>query len=156
MLVIVIVVDAYKLLHVYQRPVPKNAEDIGAFEGVFLVISYCAVVTNAAITVFTLPTFDGLSPGSRMWIFVGFQYFCFFMVGLVQVLVPDRSEEYDVQVRRNQLLERKLIDHIPDEVIVSTNKSNIDFDRLDAIVEPLDSKIRDYHGMLAKRHCDIR
>lgn len=41
--------DAFKLLTQMQRPVPRGAEDIGAWQGVFTTISCIAVVTNSAL-----------------------------------------------------------------------------------------------------------
>jgi hypothetical protein len=146
-----VVADAYKLLHVYQRPVPMGAEDIGAFEGVFNMIAYVAVVTNAGLAVFTLTIFDAFSVSSRMWLFVSFQYTCFLVMIFVQVMVPVTSEDCDIQVQRSRLLERKLIDRIPDEIITSNNNSNVDAAGLTEVVVPLDKKVRDSFGMLSKR-----
>lgn len=44
--------DAFKLLTQMQRPVPRGAEDIGAWQGVFTTISCIAVVTNSALASF--------------------------------------------------------------------------------------------------------
>ena len=41
--------DAFKLLTQMQRPVPRGAEDIGSWQGVFTTISCIAVVTNSAL-----------------------------------------------------------------------------------------------------------
>jgi anoctamin-10/anoctamin-7 len=69
--------DVWKLLNLHQRPFPKGAEDIGTWQTIFLIISMAAVVTNAALTVFTMDTLDDYSFGLRMWIFIGFQWACF-------------------------------------------------------------------------------
>lgn len=51
--------DAFKLLTQMQRPVPRGAEDIGSWQGVFTTISCIAVVTNSALVriVAVLPCF---------------------------------------------------------------------------------------------------
>lgn len=41
--------DAFKMLSQLRRPVPRGAEDIGSWQGVFTVISCLAVVTNSAL-----------------------------------------------------------------------------------------------------------
>lgn len=46
--------DAFKLLTQMQRPVPRGAEDIGAWQGVFTTISCIAVVTNSALVSFVV------------------------------------------------------------------------------------------------------
>eukprot|EP01041_Mallomonas_annulata_P010589 gene10589-22100_t len=48
--------DSYKLLHMFQRPLPQGAEDIGAWQGIFTFISIAAVLTNAGLIVFTMDT----------------------------------------------------------------------------------------------------
>ena len=41
--------DAFKLLTQMRRPVPRGAEDIGSWQGVFTVITCIGVVTNSAL-----------------------------------------------------------------------------------------------------------
>lgn len=47
--------DAFKLLTQMRRPVPRGAEDIGSWQGVFTAISCIAVITNSALVRVTLP-----------------------------------------------------------------------------------------------------
>ena len=41
--------DAFKLLTQMRRPVPRGAEDIGSWQGVFTAITCIGVVTNSAL-----------------------------------------------------------------------------------------------------------
>lgn len=69
--------DAWKLMLIYQRPTPKGAEDIGTWQSIFTLMSVAAVVTNAALTVFTMDVLDDYSDKTRFWIFILFQWVCF-------------------------------------------------------------------------------
>jgi hypothetical protein len=90
--------DGWKLFNLHQRPVPKAAQDIGTWsvrflyalicymvydffvftrQLIFLMISIIAVVTNAALSVFTMDAFNDYSDSFRFWIFVLFQWICF-------------------------------------------------------------------------------
>ena len=48
--------DAFKLLTQMRRPVPRGAEDIGSWQGVFTAISCIAVVTNSALVRIKVPS----------------------------------------------------------------------------------------------------
>lgn len=69
--------DAWKLLTVFQRPVPSGAEDIGTWQLIFTMLAAAAVITNAGLAVFTMSTFDKYDFQIRMWIFIIFQWVCF-------------------------------------------------------------------------------
>ena len=69
--------DAWKLLTLHQRPVPTGAQDIGNWQGIFLILSIIAVITNGGLTVFTMSTFDKYKSVTKLWIFVVFQWVCF-------------------------------------------------------------------------------
>jgi hypothetical protein len=46
-------------------------------QAVFQTLAGVAVITNSAIAVFTMDTFQGLSTGERFWIFILFQWVVF-------------------------------------------------------------------------------
>ncbi len=69
--------NGWKLLNLYQRPIPKGAEDIGNWQVIFLMIAIAAVLTNAGLTCFTMNVFDSVSETLRYWIFILFQWICF-------------------------------------------------------------------------------
>ncbi|CAM9259913.1 unnamed protein product, partial [Ectocarpus fasciculatus] len=54
--------DAWKLTHLHQRPIPRGAEDVGAWQIIFTLISVAAVLTNAGLTCFTMDTLDSYAP----------------------------------------------------------------------------------------------
>ena len=47
-------IQAWKLLTMYQRPVPAGAQDIGSWQSIFTIISVLAVLTNAGLVCFTM------------------------------------------------------------------------------------------------------
>ena len=69
--------DGWKLLNLHQRPVPKTSEDIGSWQTIFLLIAIISVITNAALTSFTMDVLDDFSTIVRFWVFVLFQWVCF-------------------------------------------------------------------------------
>jgi hypothetical protein len=48
-------------------------------QSIFLLLSVISVVTNAGLTVFTMNTLNDLTDASRFWIFILFQWVCFFL-----------------------------------------------------------------------------
>lgn len=107
--------DAYKLIKHYQRPVPTGVEDIGTWQTIFTLVAGAAVVSNAALTFFTMDTFDHIPLSSRVWWFVGFQYTVMGIMYAFALLVPDEPESVVIQLQRQDFLVNKLIDRAPDD-----------------------------------------
>mmetsp|Transcript_8718 Transcript_8718/g.13019 ORF Transcript_8718/g.13019 Transcript_8718/m.13019 type:complete len:739 (+) Transcript_8718:66-2282(+) len=108
-------VDAWKLISFFQRPIPKVAEDWGAWQEVFTAIAIVSVVTNAGLVCFTMQCLDGFKLSTRIWIFVGYQWVMFVLMYLVAYLIPDESREFTIQKERTDFIVSKLIDRVPDE-----------------------------------------
>lgn len=108
--------NLWKLFRLYQRPIPTGAQDIGIWQLIFQFVTGIAVVTNAALVVFTMTVIpDSYSYNGRFWIFVGFQWFMFGVQALFAELVPDEPYEVEVQKDRMRFITSKLIDKTPDE-----------------------------------------
>lgn len=69
--------DGWKLLNLFQRPIPKGAEDIGNWQTIFLLLAIAAVLTNAGLTCFTMDVLDSLTETQKYWVFILFQWVCF-------------------------------------------------------------------------------
>ena len=108
---------AWKLINIHQRPTPVAAEDIGQFQSLLLITAIIAVITNAALTVFTMSVLDTFSEGFRFWIFIGFQWICFSAQAIIMEAIPDEPESIVFHKRRSAHLESKLIDRVEDDVI---------------------------------------
>ena len=50
--------ELWSLINIYQRPLPKGAEDIGTWQIVFTILMVASVVTNAGIAVFTMSSLN--------------------------------------------------------------------------------------------------
>lgn len=69
--------SGWKLLNLFQRPIPKGAEDIGNWQTIFLMLAVIAVLTNAGLTCFTMNVLDSFDESLRFWVFILFQWVCF-------------------------------------------------------------------------------
>jgi hypothetical protein len=59
---------------VYQRPIPRSAENIGEWQDIMDIMTKIAVVSNAAIVIFTMKLFDAYSWKFQLWMFLIFQW----------------------------------------------------------------------------------
>ena len=100
--------DGYQLLYMTRRVLPKDAEDIGTWLEIFQIIAAAAVVTNSGLLCFTLRviSIDGIG---LVWIFIGMQYFVFFVLLLTAYIIPDTPEVVSVQLKRQDYLADRAI-----------------------------------------------
>lgn len=117
---------AWKLLNLYQRPRPMLAEDIGAWQTIFTLLNIAAVIVNAALSVFSMYTFNGLETQARYWIFIGFQWSCFSLQALLMAAIPDVPESVEIQIERAAFLVDKFVDLVPDDL----RQENLNFPNL--------------------------
>lgn len=113
--VVEVKVDAHKVLHFQQRPIPTGAEDIGTWQVIFTLIAGAAVISNGALTCFIMDTFNGHSDYSRAWFFLGFQYLVCSIMYILSLLVPDEPEDVAIQLQRREFVVPKIIDRVADE-----------------------------------------
>lgn len=92
--------DLMKLYNMYRRVQPHCAEDIGAWQGAFEVITVVGVVSNSGLIVFTMGMFSYYSFTTQMWIFIGMQWFMFTMLAAGGHLVQD--DPYRVAIQRQR------------------------------------------------------
>ena len=118
--------SAWKLLSVYRRPIPTAAEDIGAWQSIFMIIAMAAVVTNAGITCFTMTVIPLGQNQLKLWIFIGFQWTCFLLQAFIMELIPDIPEAAIYHMQRNEFLVSKVIDQIRDDDDVYDDDGIID------------------------------
>jgi hypothetical protein len=65
---------AWKLCHLYQRPLPLGAEDIGTWMSIFQMVAVAAVITNAGLICFTMDRLSHFSKWGRVWYVVSFNF----------------------------------------------------------------------------------
>ena len=113
--------SAWKLLSVYRRPIPISAEDIGAWQSIFLIIAMAAVATNAGITCFTMTVLDNDKWSDtfvlkvKLWTFIIFQWVCYITQAFIMELIPDIPEAAIYHLQRNEFLVSKVIDQVKDD-----------------------------------------
>ncbi len=91
-----------------KRVLPKDAEDIGTWLEIFQIIAAASVITNSGLLCFTLRviTIDGIG---LVWIFIGMQYFVFFVMLLAAYVIPDIPEAVSIQLKRQDYLADRAI-----------------------------------------------
>ena len=125
---------AWKLCHVYRRPKPMTAQDIGTWYDVLELMSSACVLTNSGIIAFTgtLATSFPPShlPGSflseystvvKVWVFVGMSLLVFLFKFVVAVLIPDEPTEVRVQLERQEHFNRKYV-HNEEDILLPSRK----------------------------------
>lgn len=106
--------QAWLLLYLYPRPVPRAAENIEPWLDIFDSAITVGILTNAGLIVFTMREFSKWSLGHQ----------CALWIGIVLVLLGYRAilrrycaalpEEIIVQKQRNVFIEQKLVKRHPD------------------------------------------
>lgn len=86
------------MTNIIQRPWPTGAEDIGSWQDIFDFIVTAAIVTNAALIVFTMNVLDGYDEYFQFWIFIGFQWVMFVVQYVIRAMIPDDPFEVALQV----------------------------------------------------------
>lgn len=110
--------DAWRLLVVSQRPVPAICEDIGVWQQIFTIISIGAIVSNSALSVFTMDVInkynaDGTETRHGFWLFTLFQWCGFLFAVIIIKAIPDVAEEVEIQLKRTEFFRKRLEELFP-------------------------------------------
>lgn len=100
--------EAYRNLHFLQRPVPRGASGIGAWQYLCEIIEVIAVIVNVSFAVFTMAPIRDLNLRTKWVLFVAIQYAAFLLQLLVKAKVPDRPREIEDNDVKNQNVIRKV------------------------------------------------
>jgi len=108
--------DAFKLINMYQRPLPHGAQDIGTWLVFFEIMTVLSVLSNSAIVCFVMKNVwhPSTSFSSRLWAFFLFQAFLYSLLFCVRRLIPDVPKDVELQMQRTAFFTSKAIDKIPD------------------------------------------
>lgn len=106
--------DSFKILHFFRRPFPSGAQDIGTWQDIMDLVIVAAVITNAALIVFTMKMATMYSISTQYWLFIGFQWVVFSIQYCIRILIPDTPMEIEIQQNRNNYINSKLIDKTQD------------------------------------------
>merc|ERR1711998_642298 len=100
---------------VFQRPIPRGAEDIGTWQTIFTVIMVASVITNAGLAVYTMASLAHLSVLYRICIFVVMQWMAFLLQIILMELVDDVPRHVVVQCQRQEFIIKKMVDKVTDD-----------------------------------------
>jgi len=112
---------AWRLLSMYQRPIPVGAQDLGSWQSIFTLMSVIAVATNAGLIVFTMDLANNevfakrVTINGKYWIFIAFQWVLIGIQFMISVAIPDEPNEVTIQKKRATFIIDKIIDETPDE-----------------------------------------
>jgi hypothetical protein len=107
--------DAYKLLVVYQRPVPFRAQNIGVWEQILRFVAACSVATNSVLIALNSPAFhymflSKLDEGSKIAVRLGFilafHYGVYIMALGVFLVVPEVPKSVELSIARATYLDK--------------------------------------------------
>ncbi|CAE7667975.1 ANO7 [Symbiodinium microadriaticum] len=119
--------DTFKFLFLKRRPRMKGAEDIGMWQTIFTLTASAAIVTNAAIAVFTMDIFNDRQTDVRFWFFIIYQWIVFSFQAVLMALIPDEPYAIEIQRERRKILVDKVIFKIPD-----VDAAEVDYVKFDA------------------------
>ena len=125
---------AWKLCHVYRRPKPMTAQDIGTWYSVLELMSTACVLTNSGLVAFTgrgalfqfLLSYAysrvgsflmGYSTVVKVWVFVGMSVLVFACKFIVAIIIPDEPIEVRIQLERQDLFIRKFL-HNEEDILL--------------------------------------
>ena len=109
---------AWRLLHVYRRPMPLREINTKIWQVIYTTITVITIVTNAALVTFTLETFDDIfSPTVRILIFIAFHWSLIIVLYIMMTSGRNEVREVRIQRKRAQFITSKLIDKVADKIV---------------------------------------
>ena len=116
--------DGYKYLCTYRRIQPFGFEDIGTFQSIFELMNYLGIASSFLAIVYRTDVLKNYWPAkwgaepSRHQEDVVFMVICSLYFGfmlMLRVLIDDVPFDVELQIKRNDFLNSKIIDHVADE-----------------------------------------
>jgi hypothetical protein len=117
--------DGYKYLCTYRRIQPFGFEDIGTFQAIFEFMNYAGIVSSFLAIVYRTDVVDnywpdkwganGPSRHQQDIVFMVVVAFFFAVTVALRVLIDDVPFDVELQIKRNDFLNSKIIDHVADE-----------------------------------------
>ncbi|KAJ3101847.1 hypothetical protein HDU97_001021 [Phlyctochytrium planicorne] len=108
--------DAFKLMTIYQRPLPARAKDIGIWFNILRFLAHASVLTNSAIIAFNSPAFEeaflsgfddiGSKYAARFTFIIAFHYSVHILVTSFLLLVPEMPKSVELAMARAAYLDR--------------------------------------------------
>lgn len=106
--------QAWLLLYLYPRPIPRTAENIEPWLDIFDVCLMIGILSNAGLIVFTMTEFADWSLGYKCALWIGIVLFLQSYNALLRRFFSQIPEEIIIQKQRNLFIEQKLVKRHPD------------------------------------------
>ena len=120
-------VDGWKLLQCCRRPEPAGCEDIGTWYVILDLISTFSVITNGLLVFFVAAAYTPAgSWTTRFVVFIVFEHILIGAKVLAAALVPDVPQSTEIQLKRQQFIESKVIDNAPDDLAEALAHQDVD------------------------------
>lgn len=100
-------VDSYKVCLLSRRPELEETQDIGTWRKIFQLIGFAAVLSNAAVILFSSNLID-VDDDVRVWLWVLFVAVVLAIKVCIDYLVPDIPKEVTIQLEREHFLTRRV------------------------------------------------
>jgi len=104
--------DANKLCKVFQRPVPRQAEDIGTWMYVLEMMAFAGTATNIALVWWTSQFGNHYSPLTRVWGFLICEHIIMALRMFLENAIPDVPEKVQDEIDNEKYLTLKALDKL--------------------------------------------
>jgi hypothetical protein len=106
--------QAWLLLYLYPRPIPRAAENIEPWLDIFDSCLTIGILTNASLIVFSMTEFADWSLGYKCALWIGIVLFLQGYSAMLRKFFSQIPEEIIIQKQRNLFIEEKLVKRHPD------------------------------------------
>jgi len=141
-------VDAWNISVMSRRPWPENAEDIGSWADIIELLSYIAVFTNSIIIAYTGEFLTHWTNAYRIVVFAFLYHGMVAAKLLAALVIDDVPGDVQIQIDRQEFVEKKLIFCAADDQIEVPNADEGDGDAPDVTIFDQDDSVvyLDYPG----------
>ena len=112
----------------YRRVQPFGTEDIGIYQSIFEFMNYAGAISSAAAILYRTNILRGFTEHQRDAIFMVIVATFAALIMVISVLVDDVPFDVELQIKRNEFLNSKIIDRVADEcdVVATVHKDTAD------------------------------
>lgn len=108
--------DAFKMCNVFMRPFPRSASSIGAWQTIFELMGFIAVITNCALIGMN-PEVQKLLPGHQtpvqlVLIVVVLEHFILAIKALIAFLIPDVPKWVQLEMAKAQFEAKEAVEKV--------------------------------------------
>lgn len=108
--------DAFKMCNVFMRPFPRSASSIGAWQAMFELMDFVAVITNCALIGMN-PEVQKLLPGHQtpvqlVLIVVVLEHFILALKALIAFMIPDAPKWVQLEVAKSQFEAKQAVEKV--------------------------------------------